>query len=463
MNLIDCLGKRSYAILWAVGRLLSGLARNWRYVNGRLHRVARSALFEVGGGKVNGTAEASRRSAAVSAVKSCWARPCRASRAMGGAILWLVMVALIASSLRQAHASTISSFPCPPALKPNVRFWVKVFTVYGERDFIVHDGDNVSRVYQVLRLPGSGSPSRADIQSVSLYLKDKYQEILNHLAQDGSPYDYESRRVAALFADGSPGVYAFAAQNLHVQEGIRERFLTGLLRSRYFRPRMESIFRSEGLPPSLAVLAAVESGFYPGARSGAGAVGIWQFTRATGRHYLTISRYRDDRLNPERATRAAADLLSSNYRLLGNWPLAITAYDYGTNGTMRAEQAFGNDYDRLFREYNGPHFGFASRNYYAEFLAALQIYREPDKYFPGIQYLSVPPPPQPSAVLRRPHRRRYRLIRVHWVRTSHVVGVRRRHTVRRSSHHSHRVYHHRRRPRRRSSSSVSLAESRSAV
>ena len=416
---------------------------------------------------MKGTAEtpqrsASMRSVAIRAGSSCWERSSRASRAMREAILWLLMVGIIAGWLGKAGASTISLFPCPPALKPNVKFWIKVFTVYGERDFIVHDGDSVSRVYQVLRLPGSGSPSRADIQSASLYLKDKYQEILNHLAQDGLPYDYESRRVAAMFPDGSPGVYAFAAQNLHVQEGIRERFLTGLLRSRYFRPRMESIFRSEGLPPSLAVLAAVESGFYPGARSGAGAVGIWQFTRATGRHYLTISRYRDDRLNPERATRAAADLLSSNYRLLGNWPLAITAYDYGTNGTMRAEQAFGNDYDRLFREYNGPHFGFASRNYYAEFLAALQIYREPDKYFPGIQYLSVPPPPQPSAVLRRPHRRRYRLIRVHWVRTSHVVGVR-RHAVRRSSHHSHRVYHHRRRPHRRRSSSVSLAGSRSVV
>ena len=99
---------------------------------------------------------------------------------------------------------------------------------------------------------------------------------------------------------------------------------------------------------------------------------------------MKITRYHDDRLNPDRATLAAAKLLRSNYDTLGDWPLAITAYNYGTGGTSAAASQFGGDYNRMVRSYNGPHFGFAARNYYAEFLAALQVHRDEDKYFPGI-------------------------------------------------------------------------------
>jgi membrane-bound lytic murein transglycosylase D len=99
---------------------------------------------------------------------------------------------------------------------------------------------------------------------------------------------------------------------------------------------------------------------------------------------MKISRYRDDRLNPIRSTEAAAKLLRSNYDLLGDWPLAITAYNYGTGGIARAAEMFGGDYARMVERYNGPRFGFAVKNYYAEFLAALEVYQHEEQYFPGI-------------------------------------------------------------------------------
>jgi len=179
--------------------------------------------------------------------------------------------------------------------------------------------------------------------------------------------------------------YAAAAQNIRVQEGLREQFHEGLLRSRYYKPSMERIFRSAGLPPELVTLASVESGFHNGSRSSAGAVGIWQFTRDTGKHYMKITRYHDDRLSPERETLAAAKLLRSNYDTLGDWPLAITAYNYGTGGVARAAGIYGGDYSEMVQHYQGPHFGFAVKNYYAEFLAALQVHRDEEKYFPGIE------------------------------------------------------------------------------
>jgi membrane-bound lytic murein transglycosylase D len=318
-------------------------------------------------------------------------------------------------------AGTQVSFPCPPVIEPNVHFWVDVFTLYSYRDFVIHDRDQVSRVYQVMHLPGSGPPGRDEAESIRAHLTQKYTNILNDLATGAPPSTYEERGVAKLFQGEPASAYALAAQNLRVQEGMREQFREGLLRSRYYWPSMERTFRMFGLPPELVTLADVESGFYSRAKSGAGAVGIWQFTRATGREYMRITRYHDDRLNPTTETEAAARLLRYNYDALGSWPLAITAYNYGTGGTEQASAEFGGDYSKIVRAYNGPHFGFASKNYYPEFLAALEVHQNEDKYFPDMKYAETPTPPPvktdfaPKRTVRRSahHRRTHKTRHTH--------------------------------------------------
>jgi membrane-bound lytic murein transglycosylase D len=312
-------------------------------------------------------------------------------RYSGKRVIWAIAALALAiafgfSTAPIASADTKLPFPRPKTIEPNVNFWVDVFTKYSDHDFVVMDRDNVSRIYHVFHLPGDdGPPSRTDIDWANDYLKIKYADILNHLATGKEPSNDDEREVAALFKGEQPSAYAAAAQNLRVQEGLREQFHDGLLRSRYYEPSMERIFLNAGLPPELVTLASVESGFHCGARSSAGAVGIWQFTRGTGKHYLRITRYHDDRLVPERETIAAAKLLRSNYDTLGDWPLAITAYNYGTGGTARAAGIYGGDYSEMIEHYQGPHFGFAVKNYYAEFLAALQVHRDEEKYFPGIE------------------------------------------------------------------------------
>lgn len=298
-----------------------------------------------------------------------------------------LLIAMISSEVFAAFP-----FPRPSAIEPNVKFWVDVFATYGERDFIIVDRDKVWRVYQVLHLPGEGEPSRSDINTINDYLKSKFSSILNRLASGQAPADYEQHRVAALFKGEPLSAYAAAAQNLRVQQGMREQFREGILRSRYYRSTMERIFSDAGLPPELVVLAEIESGFYNRARSSAGAVGIWQFTRGTGQQFMRITRYHDDRLDPATETEAAAKLLRSNYLTFGNWPLAITAYNYGTGGMMQASEQYAGDYARIVRNYDGAHFGFASKNYYAEFLAALQINQFEEAYFPDLRYDEAPPP-----------------------------------------------------------------------
>jgi membrane-bound lytic murein transglycosylase D len=303
-------------------------------------------------------------------------------------------IAFAFAAAPNASSETKLPFPRPAAIQPNVDFWVNVFTKYSDHDFVIMDRDNVQRVYHVFILPGDGRPTGSDIDWANAYLKTKYGDILNRLASGREPANDEEREIAAMFKGEPPSAYAAAAQNLRVQEGLREDFHDGLLRSKYYTPSMERIFRTAGLPPELVTLASVESGFYSASRSSAGAVGIWQFTRDTGKHYMKITRYHDDRLNPERETLAAAKLLRSNYDTLGDWPLAITAYNYGTGGVARAAGIYGGDYSEMVQHYQGPHFGFAVKNYYAEFLAALQVHRDEEKYFPGIEdEPGIRPPP----------------------------------------------------------------------
>ena len=276
-------------------------------------------------------------------------------------------------------------FSRPASLEPQIKFWVDVFTAYSYRDFVIVDRDDPYKFYQVYHLPGEGSPNRDEIDWVNNYLKNKYSGILTRLASGNEPMGEDERRVAEMYKGRSPYALRLAADNLRVQEGLKERFREGLLRSKYYRPTMEKIFKTAGLPVELVTLAQVESGFERGARSSAGALGIWQFTRATGKHYMTIRGRHDDRLNPALETQAAAKLLRYNYDTLGDWPLAITAYNYGTAGTARAAEESGSDYCKMLRTYNGPHFGFAVKNYYAEFLAAMQVHQYEGNYFPGIE------------------------------------------------------------------------------
>jgi membrane-bound lytic murein transglycosylase D len=108
----------------------------------------------------------------------------------------------------------------------------------------------------------------------------------------------------------------------------------------------------------------------------------------------------DERRDPFLASEAAARLLRSNYERLGTWPLAITAYNHGPGGLAKAVRLHGTrDIGAIVARYRSPSFGFASRNFYAEFLAARRIDQSPERYFGPIR--KEPPHEHESVVLRR--------------------------------------------------------------
>jgi hypothetical protein len=136
------------------------------------------------------------------------------------------------------------------------------------------------------------------------------------------------------------------------------------------------------VPDSLAVLPFIESGYNPDAYSHVGAAGLWQIMKGTGRPFLRISRKVDERRDPFKATAAAAQILKGNYRALGTWPLAITAYNHGAAGVGRGVKDAGSrEISDLVQRYKGPAFGFASRNFYAEFAAVLELISQRQQYF----------------------------------------------------------------------------------
>lgn len=304
-----------------------------------------------------------------------------------GVIRLFFLVLLLPFSLLASNPCSASDpFPTFPCLEPNVRFWIDTYTKYPTTKGIIHDATDLSIVYGIIDLlpPDTAGAPKTNQKRIKT-AKEQYKKLLEELAEDGAPEDPEKRRIADLFgAKARPDAFREAIDNIRCQVGQRDRFEKGLIRSGAYLQRMKVIFRSHGLPEDLCFLPHVESSFDYTAYSKAGAAGIWQFTRATGKKFLTVNKFLDERRDPLRATEAAAKLLKSNYELLDDWPMAVTAYNHGIAGMLRAKREAGT-YVSVFENFEGRRFGFASRNFYSEFLAARHVAGNYEHYFNDLQ------------------------------------------------------------------------------
>ena len=276
-----------------------------------------------------------------------------------------------------AEPAPLALFPVPDVLRPNVIFWKRVFAVLDRNGGLLHDMEDISIVYHIWYndLPGDGPLRQGMIDEA----RNSYRAILGTLA-DGKRFDLTSdeQRVWELFKGKQhPMAFRAAMNTMRFQGGMRSRFAEGLVRSWSYLPEMERIFAEAGVPIELTRLPHIESSFENRALSKVGAAGLWQIMPATGRLYLRVSGDVDERLNVRAATMAAAQILRENYEKLGTWPLAITAYNHGPNGMKQAVATVGTtDFGIIVQRYRGPLFGFASQNFYAEFLAALDAVAE---------------------------------------------------------------------------------------
>jgi len=273
----------------------------------------------------------------------------------------------------QAAAYGDQTFPGYTAIAENVAFWEKVYSRYSVNQAVIHDSEDLSKIYEIIPLLGDDLPGASRLNSLfQKQATEKYAVMLKKLA-DRKPASRDEIRVDTLFSGKNRRQkLLLAADNVRSQRGQKERFLAGVIHSGRYMQEIKGIFRSYQLPEDLAYLPHVESSFNFKAYSKHGAAGIWQFTRATGKQYMNIDYTLDERLDPIIAARAAARYLQNSYNVLNSWPLALTSYNYGLAGMLRAMNEEG-DYVGVFRNYNKGHFKFASKNFYSEFLAALSV------------------------------------------------------------------------------------------
>ncbi len=314
----------------------------------------------------------------------------------------LALFALLAlATAAGAGALDPELFPVPAKLEPNVDFWTRVYTGYDSHQVLLHDERYLQVIYGMLDFTEldastkSAGRKSAEKREQIRRARDHYKALLQDLAagRTSKKYPQEQERLRRMF-DSVPGsrstssrTYSSAQTRIRTQTCLKDHFAAGIERSGVYMAAIEEVFRKRDLPLELTRLPFVESMFQWQARSSAAAGGIWQFMPGTARLYrLNMELELDQRYDPLLAADAAARHLKDNYRSLKTWPLAITAYNHGAGGMRRAVRNLGTrDMGEIATRYKYRNFGFASRNFYSEFVAAARIYENRKRYFPNAE------------------------------------------------------------------------------
>jgi membrane-bound lytic murein transglycosylase D len=272
------------------------------------------------------------------------------------------------------NASQATGFPELSCLKDNVSFWKRVYDEVDVNQALIHDRDDLDKVYASVYLGGSYAQQRATMK----LLREHYGRILNSLADKlavPKSWNKTEKSIAKIFkpSELTRSRLKRASENIRIQQGLKSRFNAGVQRSLKYLPTIKPIISGQKLPMDIAYLPHVESSFVNHAKSKVGAVGLWQIMPNTMKR-LMGRRSVGQRTNPKVATIAAAKLLKQNHQATKSWPLALTAYNHGLAGVLRAVRSTGsNDLCKIIARYDSPSFRFASSNFYAQFLAARQV------------------------------------------------------------------------------------------
>ncbi len=250
-----------------------------------------------------------------------------------------------------------------------------MFGKFGSDTYLIHDRNHAQVILDVVQ------KKRGVKTEAKKYFK-RYQAAVKKFATSGASAENlgaMEKRVADVYRRDQNAWNDLIAGKvrLRLQRGMYDDFKIALKRAAPYLEYKEYIFAQEGVPKEVARLPFVESMFSDSAKSHVGAVGMWQFMPYTGKKFMRISRYIDERRSPLKAALAAARYLKGNYNKLGTWPLAITAYNHGPAGVAKAKKTHGtSDLGYLIKNYKGKSFGFASKNFYGELLAVQDVFAQ---------------------------------------------------------------------------------------
>lgn len=263
---------------------------------------------------------------------------------------------------QKAMGYDINTFAIPEPLKNEVNFWIKIYTHYSTRQGVFHISGDTDRIL-------------GEIDLTDVYLNPQWGPIRRE--KEAELIIERQRRLVAK-KNNIKNV-----KSVRLQMGLKDRMQKAIFESGKYMPMMEEIFEKNNIPKELTRVVFVESSFNVEAKSKVGASGLWQIMPEVGRKYKYIQKNYDKRDHPMYATRLAMDIFKQNYRILNSWPLAITSYNFGVGRMLKVRKKMGTtDANQIFASTNvKKHIGFASRNFYATFLAALHVESHANLYF----------------------------------------------------------------------------------
>ncbi|MCC7441141.1 MAG: transglycosylase SLT domain-containing protein [Bdellovibrionales bacterium] len=304
----------------------------------------------------------------------------------------LLLAFAAAGVARAGSGPTLPSehFPVDEAMRIRVNFWKRVYTEISSGEAYLHDEDDLRVIYKKISIADLSPRQRREfVRREKKAIGDQLRTLARKGGQNLTPAE---ESLAGIVGEQSKRRLLEMARAVRSQQGLTDRYYEGLVRSYLYLEQIKDIFREEGLPPELGYLPHVESSFNYRAYSKVGAAGIWQFMRPTARLYrLKLNYVIDERRDPLKATRAAARFLRDSYNKLGAWPLALTAYNHGPRSIERAVRTVGSrDLSKIIENYGGRRFGFASKNFYATYVATAEISMDPERYFPKVPRAKLP-------------------------------------------------------------------------
>lgn len=313
----------------------------------------------------------------------------------------LVSNQLVLSVLQDRDNKISNTFKIPKYFFNAVRFWFGIYTQYNSSHVLVHDRKYLKLIYDVMdftELSQSDLNKFVKNKLLNKYSEDRVQffkKILINLSKNQKTNDKTALKVLNLIklagikipSERSKAQKFFneLSENLRTQTGQQDMIYHGVLNSIPYFPFMENYARDFDLPPEILAIPFLESSFNLDARSKVGASGIWQIMPIMEKKLISKDKRIDGRINPFLASIAAFHLLKQNYRILDRWDLSVTAYNSGTKHMVKAEKVLGINnpsLEYIFTHYEHPHLGFASKNFYAEFLALVHVLAYRNLLFP---------------------------------------------------------------------------------